>query len=240
MSKFSPKAFAIIVTISLLTASAYPAFAEERSSSTGTDAVKQNALINAAGVKPNKQLGIGGRPEKVEDVIATMKEKLASKTAALKTKLAAFKDQKKASIAERVNTKLNALNQNQTTQMQKHLDTMTSILDKLETRVNNSSPDIKNPVAAKSAITSARYVIATASAAVSAQAQKDYTIQATSETRIKTEAQTQRDKLHTDFLTLRKTVIDAKQAVVNVVRIANSGPVKRSGLEKEGTTSGQQ
>ena len=168
-------------------------------------------------------------------------ENLASRAAALKTKLQSFKDQRKAVITERINTNLNAINQNQTKQMQAHLNTMTNILDKLAARVNQSTGDIKNPVAARAAIASARISIATASAAVLAQAEKDYTIVVTSEARIKIDAKRQRDQLHADLLTLRKNVIDAKQEVANAIRIAKSGPVPvGTDLNKEGTTSGQQ
>jgi len=166
---------------------------------------------------------------------------IASKAAVLKLKLQSFKDTKKAQTAERVNTNLNNINQNQTAQMQKYLDAMSTILDKLEARINNPTPDIKNPAAAKTAIASARATIATVSAAVSAQAQKDYTIQVTSEGRIGIDAKTQRDKLHTDILAIRKAVIDAKQSVANAIRVAKSGPVPDgTGLKKEGTISGQQ
>lgn len=173
--------------------------------------------------------------------LTATREKLASKEAALKLKLQAFRDQKKATAAARINTNLNQINQNQTTQMQKHLDMMTSILDRLEARVNNQTPDIKNPAAAKTAIASARETIATASAAVLTQAQKDYTIQITSEGRIGLDAKTQRDKLHADILVIRKAVIEAKQSVANAIRVAKTGSAASgTGLKKEGTVSGQQ
>ncbi len=173
---------------------------------------------------------------------------IASKAAALKLKLQTFKDQKKAQIAERVNTNLNDINQKQTEQMQKHLDAMSVILDKLEVRVNSPTPDIKDPEAARVAIASARATIATVSAAVLAQSQKDYTIQVTSESKIGVDAKTQRDKLHADILAIRKAVIDAKQSVANAIRVAKSGsvpnmgssPKEGTGLKKEGTTSGKQ
>ncbi len=205
------KASAILIGLSILATSVGPTFAE-------------NLPVTTSAKRPVTN---------IENQMANIKEKLASKEALLKVKLQTFKDQKKASAAARISTNLNQINQNQTTQMQKYLDTMSRILDKLETRVNQPTPDIKDPAAAKAAIASARAVIATASSAISAQAQKDYTIQATTESRIKADAQAMRDKLHTDIISMRKIVVDAKQAVANAIRVTKSGP-------KEGTTSGRQ
>lgn len=219
MSKFDiSKTSAILIGLSILVVSAGSAFAE----------VLPGATTAKNPVELNK------------NQIASMREKLASKEAILRAKLQTFKDQKKATAAARISTNLNKINQSQTTQMQKYLDTMSGILDKLEARVNQLTPDIKNPAAAKIAITSARATIASASAAVATQAQKDYTIQATTESRIRIDAQSMRDKLHTDILSMRKAVVDAKQAVANAIRVAKSGSATSPGpKEKEGTTSGR-
>lgn len=229
MSNFTlSKASAILTGLSILAMTAYPAFAQD-----------PNTAVMPIIRKGATASGVAGK-ENIESRITAMREKLASKAAALKTKLQAFKDQRKAAIAERINTNLNKINQNQTAQMQKHLNTMSGILDKLEARVNKRTPDIKDPDKAKNAIAAAREVISTASAAVSDQVQKDYTIQITSESRIRIDAKTQRDNLHKDLQATRKTVQNAKQAVANAIRIAKSGSLPIStGLEKEGTNSGQ-
>lgn len=177
----------------------------------------------------------------IEDKLANMKEKLASKEAILKAKLQEFRDQNKATAAARISNNLNKINQNQTIAMQKHLDYMSVILDKLEVRVNKLSPDIKDPTATKIAIDAAREVIASVSAEVADQAQRDYTIQATNEARIRFDAKTMRDKLHKDLSSLRKDIIDAKQAVASVIRVAKSGLMEKLDREdKEGTSSGKQ
>lgn len=176
----------------------------------------------------------------IENELATMRKKLASREAILDIKLHSFRNQKKATIAARISTTLNQINQNQVSQMQRFLDLMSTILDKLESRVNQPAPDIKNPAAAKVAIASARAIIASASAAVATQGQNDYTLQVTTESRIRLDAQSIRDKLHTDILVMRKLVADAKQAVAFAIEVANSGSGTNPGpLGKEGTTSGQ-
>lgn len=156
-----------------------------------------------------------------ENRIAVMREKQASREASLQAKLQTFRDKKKATAAARINENLNRINDKQTGQMQKHLDKMTTLLNKLEDRVSQDRPDIKDPVVAKSAIEVARATIASTSAAVTAQAAKDYTITVTSEARIKIDTKTTRDRLHADLLALRKLVIEAKQSVANAIGVAH-------------------
>lgn len=226
------KASAFFVALSMLAVVIYPALAEDGTSSAVRPAVRKNQLV---------QERIEAKKENIESKIATLRGKIASKEAALRLRLQEFRDKKKAEIAERVNINLNKINQNRTTQMQKHLDKMSEVLDKLENRVNQAKPDIKDPAAARVAIAAAKLSISTASASVSAQSLKDYTIIVTTEGRIGVDAKIQRDKMHTDLVALRRLVIDARQTVSNAIRVAKSGrltPEFEPG--KEGTSSGQQ
>ncbi len=180
---------------------------------------------------------------KVDSRIASIREKQASREAALKTKLQAFRDQRKAQVAGRVNTNLGSINKNRTDEMLKNLDRLTQILDKLEGRVNSATPDIKDPAAAKLAIATARTSIASAAAAVKLQADKDYTIQVSSETAVRKDAKTARDNLHGDLQSVRKLVIDAKQSVSNAIVVARTGHLPSatsSAVRKEGTSSGRE
>lgn len=177
------------------------------------------------------------RKEKVTQRKEDIREKAASREAALKAKLQTFKDKQKATIAEKVNTNLNKINQKMASEMLKHLTRMSEILVKLETRVNAKTPDIKDVSSAKEAIASASAAINSAKEAVGAQSEKDYTIIVTSEGKIRQDAQNMRKQLHTDLQALRKLVVDAKQEVSNAIRVAKSVKVE---VPKEGTTSGQQ
>lgn len=211
------KLSAILVLLSLLLIAAYPVFAQDatRPATTKRDQVR----------------------EKVETRKETIKERIATREAALKAKLQAFKDKKKAEIADRLNSNLNKINQKQTGQMLKHLDKMSAILNKLEARVNKGTPDIKDPQVAKISIAQAKASIASATAAVKIQSEKDYTLQVSSESAVRKDAQKKRTELHTDLLAVRKLVIDAKQAVANAIRVAKSGKLEIPA--KEGTPSGQ-
>lgn len=207
-----------------------PLFAENSTTSADTR-VKTNIQQRIETRKGNPE----ARKEKIETRIASREAKIASRHAALKEKLQAFKDKKKAEIAERVNTNLNRINTNQTDQMLKHLNIMSTILDKLENLVDQGNPGIKDPVTTKAAITDARAVIAGTSALVSTQAANDYTIQVTSESKVRQDAQAQRTKLFNDLQNVRKSVIATKQKVADVIRTAKSGSIV-----KEGSASGKQ
>lgn len=170
----------------------------------------------------------------VQNRMEAVREKIASREAALKAKLQTFRDQRKAALAEKINQTLAMINKKQTDQMKKHLDLMTTLLNKLQDRVDRGTPDIKDKDAALAAIADSRAKIASTSAAVTAQSLKDYTIVVTSETTVQADARAARDRLHTDLFALRKLVIDAKQSVANAIRVAHSGS------NKEGTQSGQE
>jgi hypothetical protein len=203
----------------------------------------EDATTSATTKKEFIQQRIDTRKENAQNRMDALKERIATREAALKARLQTFRNKTKAVIAERVNTTLGNINENQTDQMLRHLTRMSQILDKLEKRVNSGAPDIKDPSAAKEAIAQARTAIATAEAAVKVQAEKDYTIEATSESAIRKDARRSRDNLHSDLQAVRKLVIDARQAVVNAIRLANAGflpTATRSGIRREGTPSGRQ
>lgn len=220
------KALGILIFLAAAVILIKPTFAQDATSTSTARKDKIEARKTAI------QQKIETRKENIQNKIAAVREKMASREAALKAKLEAFKDKRKAQIAERVNTNLNKINENQTSQMLKHLERMTTLLDKLENRVNSGSADIKDPTTARVAITEARAKIAAATEAVNAQAQKDYTLTVTSESKVKADAQSMRDQLKTDLQAVRKQVIEAKQSVANAIRTAKSG-------QKEATNSGQ-
>jgi len=219
------KTIAILIFIACTIYLIHPAFAQDSTTSSAETSRKTTSL----------EQRIDTRIQKIDTRISSREAKMATREAALKAKLEAFRDKKKVEIATRVNTNLNKVNQNQTTLMQKHLDAMSTLLNKIEARVNQGTPDIKDPAGAKNAIADARIRIASASTAVKSQSEKDYTISVTSESKVRSDAQAKREELYKDIMALRKQIIDARQAVSNSIRVARSGTII-----KEGTSSGQQ
>ena len=151
---------------------------------------------------------------------------IASAEAKLKLRLKQFKDQRRAEIVSRTNINLNKINKNLTSQMLENLNKMSAILDKIAV----------NPNASSQTIADAREAISIATQTVQAQAQKDYTIQVTSETQIRLDVQTKRNQLYKDIIATREQVLTARQKTLAAVKVVYSGSTQM----KEGTISGQQ
>lgn len=175
-------------------------------------AVFSLVFVTACAVYAKESTGTATtRKEKLEQRVEVRKEKMATRAAALKEKLKTFRDQKKATAAARISDNLNMINDKQTSQMLKHLEKMSSILSKLEARVSTADT------------AAAKAKIASAEAAVKAQAENDYTLTLSSESKARVEAQALRQKLHADLKAVRQTVIDAKQSVAAAIRAAKGG-----------------
>lgn len=187
-----------------------------------SSAVKQKNRLEKIERKMDKiETKIASKEAKLMDKMEDRAAKLASKEAALKLRLEKFKDKKKAEITQRLNINLNRINQNYTQVMKKHLDQMSNLLTKFE-RLNNKNP---------AALSSARTAIASASAAVRDQAAKDYTLQVSAESKVRTEVKSARDQLFQDLRAVRGQVLTAKQKVAEALGTKLK--------PKEATNSGQ-
>lgn len=147
----------------------------------------------------------------------TVKERIASRSALLKEKLAKFKDKRKANLAEKINNILNQINERRTTHFSNVLNKMTEILSRLQEKVNTASTNGKDMTTANAAITDAQNAISSASAAVAVQKDKDYTIEATSEATIKQDAAAARNALHSDLQSVHNLVVQARQATAKAI-----------------------
>lgn len=152
-----------------------------------------------------------------QERIEAKRDEIASKAAALRERLQTFKDKLKATVVQRVSDTLNRINKKQTEQMQKHLDKMSSMVTRLENRVNEATSS--NTASASAALNNAKATISSASAAVAAQMAKDYTITISTESAARADSKQARDRLHSDLRSVRGLVIDAKQAVANAIRV---------------------
>jgi TolA-binding protein len=208
------KKFLLLVTLSVfvLSGCVSTTLAQTASSSASparTTFLDQRAASRAAEKREN-------RVNKAQDRLASFREKVASRTAQLKLHLQNFRDQKKAQVVEKVNDRMSKINETRTENMLKKLTKMTEIVTKLESRVNSVVD--KDTTAAKSAITQAKSDIASASAAVNAQAEVDYPIEATEEAVIKDEVVGQRLNLHSDLRAAHQAVVNARKSVTNAIK----------------------
>lgn len=153
---------------------------------------------------------------------STVKERIASRSAILKEKVAKFKDKRKSTLAEKINENLNKINERRTTHFSNILTKMTNILTRLQDRVNTASNNGKDMTAASAAIADAQSAISSASAAVTIQKDKDYSIEATGEATIKQDASAARNLLHTDLQSVHTLVVQARQATAKAISTAVS------------------
>lgn len=168
--------------------------------------------------------------EKIQNRVLDIKDRIASRSAQLKLKLQTFKDQKKAKIVEKVDGNLAQINQTRTGNMLKSINVLSTIISKLSSRVQGVTD--KDTTAAKSSIDQANSAISTAQTAVTAQSQKDYPIEATSEATIKDEVVGARLNLHADLKNAQGLLAEARKAVI----AALDTTIQTLG---GGTTSGQ-
>lgn len=207
-----------VIASAIILASAIPAFAQDSTSSTKThrEVVKEKVEARKEVVAQK----IETRKENLASREANLKEKIASREAVLKEKLAKFKDKKKAQRVEAIDKTLVNINKNRTDQMTRFLDNASTILTKLETRVNQAGTNGKDITQANIAITEAKEMISSASGAVKVQSENGYTISVTTEAKVSTDAKIARDLLHTDLKAVLDQVKAAKKAVANAIQVS--------------------
>jgi hypothetical protein len=166
-----------------------------------------------------------GTPVTVRQRIDDRKELIASRSAELKARLALFKDKRKAALAEKISTNLNKINERITTQMLEHLTQIAKVLAKAEAK-DEADPSV---VEAKTAVT-------TATDAVEAQQQKDYTISIATESAARASVKAKRDELHTDLMSVHDLIMEARKATATAIASTSS----MNEEEEEATESGQQ
>lgn len=142
------------------------------------------------------------------------KENISSRAAMLRSKLAAFKDRKKATLAEKINDNLDKINTRRTNQMTLHLQKMLEILSKVEERTANATGDKTN---LNISLDEAKTAISVAQAALQAQSAKEYTVSVTSEQTIKADVKDTRDLLHKDLKATHDLMVEARQAVAKSI-----------------------
>lgn len=160
------------------------------------------------------------RKERVQERIGERKDKVASRAAAVKEKIQAFKDKRKAQATERINENLDKVNQQKTSALLRHLERMSALIIKLE-NVVSKQPE-KDTSAAKASITTAKAQIESAKSVVNAQAAKSYSINVTTESKVKDDAKVARDSLHSDLKTAHTAVVDARKSVENAISTTRS------------------
>ena len=190
----------------------------------------ENTATSSTGINRNNRLDI--RQAQLEQRKIEMAQRfdqarvrIASREAELRDRLAKFQDQRKAQITQKVSENLNRINKNRTDEMKKHLETLSGILGKVETRASSSAT---TSTTLATAVASASDAISNAQSAVANQASKDYTINATSEATLRADVKVKRDQLFSDLTAVRQQVISSREAVANAIKtlLASKGGSK--------------
>ncbi len=152
-----------------------------------------------------------------------MKRKEASesfklKHDAFKLRIEAIRDEKKKMLTERISSRSAQINIRRTNHWTEVLNKLSGILQRLEDKVNAAKTAGKDTGSAEAAIASAEAKIAEAQEAVLAQAGNVYTASITSDATLNSTVGTMVKQLQSDLQSVHKLVIEAKQAVMNVVR----------------------
>lgn len=142
-----------------------------------------------------------------------MKDKLSQAREEFKEKLTAIKDQRKLNILTNLDTRLGEINKNRTTQMSERVARLTTILTTVSTRGATLKGIGKDTTTLDSNIKSAQTALDQAKTAIDTQVAKDYVINVTTETALKSAASTIVQQFIADMKAVRKTVVDAQAAV---------------------------
>ena len=161
------------------------------------------------------------RKDLVQQRVEDRKEKMASREAALKAKLQSFRDKKKAEIVERIDQNLDKINKHKTEMMMTNLNRMSDLLTRIESNMNSQSEG-KDITKAKESIEKAKIAIANAKVAVTTQSEKDYTVTVTSESKVKTDAQTVRETLKNDLKLVHDLIVEARKALSEAISVTRS------------------
>ena len=184
--------------------------------------VNNPLMATAPGTLMMPNPAIGGMDPTKANKLADLKERLATRSAALKQKLARFKDKAKATRVENLNENLNTVNANVTSALEKNLSNIEMALQKLKVKAEEAESAGKDVTALKSDIVKVEGEWSEASDALNAQMAKDYTIAVNTESTVKADAEAARNTLRTDLKLTHSAIKEARDALANAVKNAIS------------------
>ena len=159
---------------------------------------------------PTKTITPGVGKSTIMEKRKEAKEKFQADREAFQEKLKEIKEIRKQNLIERVDEKINALNERHTTRLDDHLSRMTTVLEKIEAKAADLTGD---KTAFDAAVTKAKDAIKAAQAAVEAQAGKEYIIEITDEATVGTAVRSLFATFQSDIKATTQLVKDAHKAV---------------------------
>ena len=153
------------------------------------------------------------RQEFIKETRGQMKEKME----AFKAQIRTIKDERKQILTERIADKTASSNARLTNKMDKALDHLTDILNRVKNRAADFKAQGKDTTALDQAISAAEAAIAEAKNAVDAQGAKEYTANITDESTLRNTIGQMVSGFRLDIQAVHKLVVAAKQAVQKAI-----------------------
>lgn len=135
-----------------------------------------------------------------------------------KNQLTKIKEERKKQLLQRIQDKTAQVNSRRTDFMSAVLEKLSSILARLEERVDNAKAEGKNTTLAENAIAAAKQKIEVAKSALELQAGKAYSLDILTEGALKATVGQTVSLLESDLKSVHAAVVTAKQAVADTVR----------------------
>lgn len=135
-----------------------------------------------------------------------------------KKKVEALKDERKKLAVERIDERLETVNENRTNRFTQVIDKLQDILDRVSKKAEGLKTAGKDTTVLDKAIQDAQKAIDLAKASVTTQAGKTYILEVPNETVLKVSVGATVSKFRKDLAITHKTVVNARQAVHQAVR----------------------
>src|SRR3989338_22191 len=210
LSTLAPSIYALTSTPSP-TAGTEITVGQEEEVNTDLDTTVTNSPRTATRM-PTKTTTPGAAKSMILEKRKEAKEKFQAEREAFQEKLKEIKETRKQNILERVDEKINSLNERHMTRLDNYLARMLTVLEKIEEKAADVTGDSS---ALDAAIIKAKDAIETAQAAVEEQAGKDYIVEFDDETELGTQVRSLFATFKSDVKEVHQLVKDAHKAVVD-------------------------
>ena len=206
------KKLSIVIGVVLLFSLITISFAEESTESAQTNTSSSSSLLKP--LKVRKELLKENLQNRKED----FKEKIASRQAEFKKNLKLIKDENKQALVERINTKIQEVNKNATEKFSATLERLTNLLANFQSESTNEKFANSDKTAFLKQVSEAQDQIASTSAAIADQSEKDYTLTIEDETTLRQTVGQTVSGFRTDIASVYKSLMSAKKEVMDVAR----------------------
>lgn len=204
----------ILVLLSLIILLAIPSSSyAETEAALPTTATETSTTPTTKPIKAARIEAKNAMKEAVAEAKDALKEKMSEAREEFKEKLAAIKDQRKMNVLTNLDARIQDINKKRTTEMSARIERLTKILATITEKTTALKSQGKDTEALESNIDEATEALEEAKAAVDAQAAKDYVVDVTTETALRTAASTTVKTFTADIKAVHKLVVDAQLAI---------------------------